>query len=240
MIYFAMQHFLPIRLSRSPFSLVKDTVMNRSSFYSAIRISLFGGRLGQAQVAGIDAMLDAWDGWPAPADSRYLAYMLATAFHETSGTMRPVRETLADSDDEAIARLDLAWRKGRLNQVRTPYWRRDAEGKSWLGRGLVQLTHKANYAKLSGPAGVDLLAHPEMAMEMGTAVRILFAGMRDGLFTGHRLSDVFNPLRQDWTGARRIINGTDRAALVAGHAKRFDAALTAALANPVAAHQGAC
>jgi predicted chitinase len=161
--------------------------------------------------------------------------MLATAFHETAKTMQPVRETMAASDDEAIAILDLAWRKGRLNQVREPYWRRDASGKSWLGRGLVQLTHRANYAKLSGPVGVDLVTHPEMAMEVGTAVKIMFAGMEKGLFTGKRLADFFNPLREDWTGARQIVNGTDRAVTIASHAKRFHAAL-----GPVEVRQAAC
>lgn len=214
--------------------------MKRASFYSAVRASVFGGRLMQTQVAGIEAILVAWDETRATIDRRCLAYMLATSFHETAQTMQPVRETMAANDDQAIAILDLAWRKGRLSQVRTPYWRRDADGKSWLGRGLVQLTHKANYQKLSGPAGVDLVAQPELAMDIGVAVKILFAGMEGGLFTGHRLADFFNPLRADWTGARRVINGTDRAATIAGHAKRFHAGLSAAAANPVAAHQAAC
>jgi hypothetical protein len=210
-------------------------MMNRASFYSAIRSSLFDGRLTQAQVAGIDAILDAWEQTHASADRRFLAYMLATAFHETAKTMQPVRETMAASDDEAIAILDLAWRKGRLSQVREPYWRRDASGNSWLGRGLVQLTHKANYARLSAPVGVDLVAHPERAMDVGIAVRILFAGMEKGLFTGQRLADFFNPLREDWTGARRIVNGTDRAATIANYARRFHAAL-----GPVEVLKAAC
>jgi hypothetical protein len=209
--------------------------INRKMFFDDVRKALFSRALTQGQVGGIDAILDAWEQTHATADRRFLAYMLATAFHETARTMQPVRETMAASDDEAIAILDLAWRKGRLNQVREPYWRRDASGKSWLGRGLVQLTHKANYAKLSGPVGVDLVARPEMAMETGTAVQIMFAGMEKGLFTGRQLADFFNPLREDWAGARQIVNGTDRAATIAGYAKRFHAAL-----GPVEVRQAAC
>ena len=44
-------------------------------------------------------------------------------------------------------------------------------------------------------------------------------------FTGHKLGDYFRPGRADWTGARKIINGNDRAELVARHARTFAEAL---------------
>ncbi|MBL0371061.1 hypothetical protein JJB09_03385 [Rhizobium sp. KVB221] len=214
--------------------------MNRAKFYSAVRSRLFGGKLSRSQVAGIEAILDKWEKTYPDGDLRCLAYMLATAFHETGRTMQPVRETFADTDEDAIRNLDLAWRKGRLNQVRDPYWRKDAEGKSWLGRGLVQLTHKANYARLSGAVGIDLVARPERAMEMNVAIKILFAGMQGGMFTGHRLSDFFNGLRGDWSGARRVVNGTDRSNLIGGYGQAFHAALVAATMSAVEAARPAC
>ncbi|MCJ9754979.1 hypothetical protein MOV61_30040, partial [Neorhizobium sp. BETTINA12A] len=106
-----------------------------------------------------------------------------------------------------------------------PYWRPDADGKSWLGRGLVQLTHRRNYAAMSAVTGIDLVADPGRAMEMPVSVAILIEGMRCGSFTGCKLGDYFGRGRADWLGARKIINGNDRADLVARHAQMFAEAL---------------
>ena len=199
--------------------------INRKTFFDKVRASLFGGRLAPPQVAGIDAILDAWEATRPDGDRRRLAYMLATAFHETAATMQPVRETLAESDVAAAARLESAWARGRLKAVKTPYWRADAEGKYWIGRGLVQLTHKANYERMSREIGIDLVADPTRAMQTDAAVAILLAGMEKGLFTGKALSDYFVGGRADWVNARRIINGLDRAADVAAYGRAFYNAL---------------
>jgi predicted chitinase len=77
-----------------------------------------------------------------------------------SQTMQAVRETLATTDDGATNALEKAWEAGKLSWVKTPYWRKDAEGKSRFGRGLVQITRKANYQKLGLLIGVDLVKDP--------------------------------------------------------------------------------
>jgi hypothetical protein len=46
-----------------------------------------------------------------------------------------------------------------------------------------------------------------------------------GSYTGRRLSHYINPTKEDWVGARRIINGTDKAGLIAGYARRFHQAI---------------
>lgn len=196
---------------------------NPSIFFDEIKRTLFTKGMSQSQVNGINAIL-VEDG-KAPQDIRWLAYELATAFHETAHTMQPVRETKASSDDEAIRILDAAFAKGQLTWVKTPYWRKDAEGKSWLGRGLPQLTHKKNYEVMSKALGVDLLANPNRAMEPTIAIDIMFVGMQRGLFTGKSLSDYFNGKDTDWLNARRIINGVESADKVAGYGKAFYAAL---------------
>ena len=203
-------------------------MINRKIFFDAVRRSPFGGRLAQGQVAGMEAILDGWERTDAGSDIRWLAYMLATAFHETAATMQPVRETLAPTDAAAASRLESAWQRGRLGAVKTPYWRADAEGKYWLGRGLVQLTHKANYERMSRKTGIDLVADPARAMDTDVAVAILLAGMTGGLFTGKRLEDYFSAGRADWTNARRIINGLERAAQVAALGRGFQTALAGA------------
>ena len=53
-----------------------------------------------------------------------------------------------------------------------------------------------------------------------------------GSFTDRRLADFFGAQREDWEGARAIINGSDRARLVAGHARAFHRALVAARIEP--------
>lgn len=199
--------------------------IDRKAFFDAVRGTLYGGRLARTQVAGLTALLDRFEQGGETEDLRFLAYMLATAHHETGGRLQPVRETFAATDEEAIDRLDRAFAAGRLPQVSAPYWRRDALGRSWLGRGLVQITHRRNYARLAALTGIDLLARPERAMEMAAAVEILFTGMLRGAFTGQRLEDHFSDARADWVGARRIVNGRDRAEKVAGYGRAFFAAL---------------
>jgi len=209
--------------------------LNRQRFFSAVRANPFGGKLTSGQVRGTEIVLDTFAHRLPKGDVRYLAYMLATALHETAATMQPVRETLAMSDDAAIRILDRAFVEGRLAQVKAPYWRRDADGKSWLGRGLVQLTHRRNYEAMSRVTGIDLVAGPHRAMEPEISATILIEGMRNGSFTGRRLSHYFDAGRTDWEGARAIINGTDRAGLIAGHGKAFYAALLASRIEPASA-----
>ncbi|WP_313664841.1 glycoside hydrolase family 19 protein [Shinella sp.] len=204
-------------------------IIDRKGFFDGVRGPLYGGRLARAQVAGMTALIDRFEAgsetYGETGDRRFLAYMLATAHHETGGRMQPVRETFAATDDTAIARLDRAFAEGRLPQVSAPYWRRDADGKTWLGRGLVQITHRRNYERLSSLIGVDLVQRPERAMEMAVSVEILVVGLLRGAFNGRRLADCFSAGRADWIGARRIINGLDRAERVAGYGRAFFAAL---------------
>jgi hypothetical protein len=154
------------------------------------------------------------------------AYLLATAWHETGETMQPVREAHGATDAQTIARLDKAWASGKLGRVKSPYWRRDGDGKAWFGRGYVQLTHKANYQKASDRLGIDLVADPDAAMSPMVAARVLVQGCLDGWFTGKKLSDY---LPGDNVGARRVVNGTDRAADIARYAASFERALVAAV-----------
>ena len=199
--------------------------IDRRFFFDTVLEALFKGTLSAPQVEGMTAILNFWEERMADADARWLAYILATAFHETAYTMQPVRETLATNDARAVEILENAFASGKLSWVKTPYWRPDEDGKSWLGRGLVQLTHKRNYEAMSLLTGIDLVAAPDKAMEMGTAVKILVEGMIAGSFTKHRLADHLNGEKDDWVNARRIVNGTDRAEKLGDYGRLFDAAL---------------
>ncbi|MCF6370688.1 peptidoglycan-binding protein [Rhizobium halophilum] len=207
--------------------------MNREAFFAALRrrgSGVFGTSLKQGQVDGTTAILD--EAERRGTRTNDLAYALATVYHETARTMQPVMETLAKNVDTAIARLEKAWAAGKLKWVKTPYWRKDRNGKSWLGRGLVQLTHEDNYRKMSEVTGVDLVADPDRAMEMPIAVKILFDGMERGSFTSKGFNDFIDELdesdaldRAEYKAARKIINGTDKADVIAGYALAFEGAL---------------
>lgn len=148
------------------------------------------------------------------------AYVLATAYHETAHTMHPVRETLAPTDAKAKERLTRAWKAGKLKQVKADYW-----SSGYFGRGYVQLTHKANYARAGAALNVDLVANPSKAMEPTIAAAILVRGMMEGWFSGRKLTDYVTLSQSEFNGARRVVNGTDKASLIAGYAADYDLAL---------------
>jgi putative chitinase len=207
--------------------------MNRTAFFDNIRQSLFNGRMTTDQVKGITAIIDKME----KLDPRWLAYALATAYHETGAKMVPVEENLnysaaglratfpryfsvADAEryarkPEAIANRAYANRMGNGSETSGDGWR-------WKGRGIVQLTGRDNYAKY----GIERT--PDKAMDASVSVTILMDGMTAGKFTGKKLSEYFDGTRTDWVGARRIVNSTDKAETIAAEAKLFYAAIRAA------------
>lgn len=176
--------------------------MNKTSFFAAIRPA-FGGKLSQAQVDGMGAILDAGAALPM----HHLAHCLAHVRRETGGGMYPVKETVMPnhndknpSDAEVIRRLDVAFAKGQLKGVKTPYWRDGA-----FGRGQVQITHAANYAKFG-------IVNYGDALKLDVSARVVVDGMSKGMFRGRKLSDYDFPADLDASPAhnpRRIVNGND-------------------------------
>jgi putative chitinase len=134
------------------------------------------------------------------------AYVLATALWETNRTMKPVKEAYWVRNAET-------WRKKNLR-----YW-------PWYGRGYVQLTWEANYIKAGKSLGLDLITDPDVVMEPNISAKILVRGSKQGWFTGKRLDDCITLSRSNFIGARRIINGTDKAVAIAKIAKAYDKAL---------------
>jgi hypothetical protein len=132
------------------------------------------------------------------------AYVLATAYWETACTMEPVREAFWLSED---------WRKKNLRYY------------PWYGRGFVQLTWEQNYHKASSELGVDLTTDADKVMEPNVAADILVIGSRDGWFTGKKLEDYITLQHSNYRGARRVINGTDKAAAIAEIAREYEEAL---------------
>ena len=207
-------------------------LFDRRRFFRSVRESIFRGRLSRQQVAGMEALLTAWEREWRMQDMRHLAYCLATAWHETAHTMQPVRETLAKSDRQAIARLRKWARKlgPWSRQTVLEYARVHSDtGKAYFGRGYVQLTWRRNYRRLGERLDIDLVHRPELALRPDIAARILYCGMIEGLFTGRKLREFIRGDHCDYVAARQTVNGLDRARLIAGVAEEFQAALAQSL-----------
>lgn len=202
-------------------------MINRPLFFDRVRSNL--GKLNQSQVDGITHLLDAWEADYSKQPNQFLAYALATAWHETGTKMQPVREGFASTDAGAVAAVTRLFAKGKIS---TNYALPNARGKSYFGRGLVQLTWESNYLKAGTALGIDLVGKPELALDCSVSSRILLQGMVDGWFTGKKLSAYFYPGKNDPVGARRIINGTDKANLIAKYHDEFVGALSAVPTAP--------
>ena len=188
---------------------------NPQAFFDAVRASgIFGKALKPDQVKGLEAVCGAAKaaGWPLA----FTAYALATACHETAYTMQPVREAFWLSED---------WRRTHLRYY--PFY----------GRGYVQLTWKDNYEKADRELGLGgrLRSNLDLALDPDIAAQILAKGMQEGWFAGDKAGQRHTLARYlptdgaasviQFTAARRIIHGTDKAGKIAGEAIKFQAAL---------------
>jgi len=108
-----------------------------------------------------------------------------------------------------------------------PY--RDAAGDehTYYGRGYVQLTWWANYAKagpLLGLPAAFFLQDPEQALEASYSYRLMSLCMRTGAgFANNcKFSMYFSGHDRNYVGARAMVNGTDRATVIANIAEAFE------------------
>jgi len=188
-------------------------VVDKQFFYKTARELGLLNKLNQNQIESIDAILNYWDG-TGYTDLRWLAYILATIKHETANTMLPIEE--------------YGKGKGRPygKKIKHSGIKYTTPDKLYFGRGYVQLTWYENYDLIGRLLGIDLLGNPELALDVKVATKILFEGMTKGAssfgdFTGRCLEMYFTSKVEDWDGARKIINGTDKKELIAGYGRKF-------------------
>lgn len=219
--------------------------LDRTTFFAYARRAPFGGRLSTAQVEGCEAILAEWERRHL-TDWRVIAYDLATAFHETGGTMQPVRERGGHSYfmrryDITGSRPDKARELGNIHP---------GDGAKFPGMGHVQSTGRMN-AKRAGDIIAEVLGRridfekePDRLMEMDISVALLIEGMERGIWTGRRIRQFFLPggrlserdsaegkgdaAHRTAKAARACVNGTDKADLIARYWKSFLDALEAA------------
>ena len=84
------------------------------------------------------------------------------------------------------------------------------------------ITGLRNYRLFSLMLDKDLVNHPDLALDPKTSADILTIGSLKGSFTSKKLSDYISyGYRQEFINARRVINGTDKAGVIATHAEKF-------------------
>lgn len=216
----------PLRPAFGPALNASTRLTDGTAFFAHLkRGNTLGPVLTQGEVDGCNAILEACGkaGWPL-ADT---AYALATAYHETAGTMQPVKEYggptyFTKMYDVTGGRPELARRHGNINP---------GDGPRFCGRGYVQLTWRCNYDRAGRALGVDLVANPDLAMRPDIAAGIMVRGMSEGWFTDRDLADDLprqGPATlEQFVRSRDIINGTDKAEKIAREAMDFQAALVA-------------
>ncbi len=161
----------------------------------------------------LSADTDTWD------SLNQVAYFLATVKWETMYTFEPIHEKGSLSYfDKYEPGTTLGTNLGNTQP---------GDGYLYRGRGYVQITGRENYTHIGQLLGVDLVNNPDQALDPPTAYKIATQGMQHGWFTGRRLSQYMaNGSAPDFLNARRIINGTDHAADIAGFAQQFVRMLT--------------
>jgi hypothetical protein len=196
-------------------------MIDRAHFFSTVRSKLFGGKLSQTQVDGMSSILDTWEAEHATDPNSWLAYMLATAFHETAFTMLPIGEYGGNAYffkmyDKAGSRPSVAKTLGNTEA---------GDGVKYKGRGYVQLTGRRNYTLMADVTKQDLVNNPDLALQSAIASKIMFYGMTHGTFTGKTLANYLGGAKNDWVNARRVINGLDQADKIAVYAVKFNDAI---------------
>lgn len=185
--------------------------------------SLYSGPAGTVGNVNVENLVNAIDPgyrqharrhWPAivaeankqgVTNKAQLAYILATTVHE-SGAGKYMEEIASGSAYE-----------GRRDLGNT----QSGDGTRYKGRGYVQITGRNNYRDWSRRLGIDLVGNPAAASNPQTAAKILVGGMKMGTFTGKKLDDYINGSKTDFNGARRIVNGTDKAGTFAATAQKI-------------------
>ena len=130
-----------------------------------------------------------------------IAAFIAQVGHE-SGQLRYVREIWGPTPQQ----LGYEGRKDLGNTV-------PGDGSKYRGRGLIQITGRANYAECAEALGLDLISHPEL-LELAQ-----YAAMSAAWFWGKTGLNTLADKSEFVTITRRINGGTnglaDRQALYA-------------------------
>lgn len=205
---------------------------NEAAFYNFLRENdLLGPVISATEFKGCDQITRACAAahWPLS----WTADALGTAYLETAHQMIPVEEAYWLSP---AARAKYFTRMYDIQGQRPAKARElgnlsPGDGAKYPGRGYPQLTGRNNYRRAGDAIGVDLVNHPERALEPGIAAKVMIWGMGAGGFTGKKLGDYLpasGPAsRAQFKASRPVVNGRDRADDLATYCLAFQSALQA-------------
>lgn len=184
-------------------------MINRKQTYENIKKEFGLKSLSQKQVEGFEAIFDEADKQNTPKE--YLDYILATIWHEVGATMQPIEEI---GKGKGLRYGKRVWYDGRV-YTDIPH--------IFYGRGLTQNTWRDIYLALTNAnnKGWDFVHYPHLLLTMECSVWATFYAMQKGLYTGRKLSHYFDDGLENPVGARKIINGTDKAEKIAQHYYKF-------------------
>lgn len=187
----------------------KPKSIDKKTFFDNYRIEF--GALNQSQVDSLDKFIDLTNENIKEFSVNQWAYVYATTHHETNTTFEPVKEAYWVENAEA-------WRKKNLRYY--PYY----------GRGFVQLTWLDNYKKYADLFDVNIVENPDLVMDFELSFNVMVHGMKNGTYTGKKLSNYISTLISDYVGARFVINGkrkkkdkyADKAEDISVYAHKFE------------------
>ncbi len=182
-------------------------MIDKPKFYQRLREVKLFDKLTQLQVDTIDAVLNECEA-QGVSDVRQVAYIMATGYWEAHNPKKPELRLTPMKEFGGETYL-----KGKKYY---PYY----------GRGLSQLTWDYNYKKEGKRLSLDLLTNPDLILDIPLAANSHVYCMKNGSYTGKKLSDYINDLKCDFAGARKIVNGTDKKDEIAAIAQKFLTCLT--------------
>ncbi|MDB5423861.1 MAG: hypothetical protein JWQ29_1277 [Phenylobacterium sp.] len=227
------------------------------AFFTSLRtVGPLTDGVSEAQKAGCTAILTACTGMPLSWTAYVLATAcLETAAAFTAdkqenlnysaepmiGRYSPKRISVANCQAVGRKAGQAADQRGIANFIYGGDWGRinlgnqeAGDGWTYRGRGWVQMTGRRNYARADNALalGGALIADPDMVgRRPEICARSVVTGMQQGWFTTRKFADYLpdhGPASVgQYTQARRIINGQDRAPDIAHFALEFQAALIA-------------
>ena len=169
-------------------------------------------------------------------DRQQIAYMLATAQHESQlghGMTEGGNGKSKDGVDHYFDMYNAGTSRGKDLGNTEP-----GDGERFKGRGYVQVTGRGNYNDWSKRLDLDLVKNPERMTVPDVAARAMVEGMREGTFRpGHKL-DTYTRDKSpgyDYYDARGIVNADkgkverdqteSNGERIAGYARKYEGAL---------------
>jgi putative chitinase len=198
--------------------------VDKQVFFNLVRQSVFGGHLNTSQVSGMERIISEAD--RRGINNEWLAYIMASVAWEGAYTFQPITERGARSYfNKYEPNTPIGKRLGN---------KKPGDGYKYRGMGDIMMTGLDNFTNMSEITGIDLVNHPEMALDPRVSTQILFEGMLRGTFTGKSLDDYLDGIdesdvedKREAINARRIVNSTDKAEAIAELFLKFEHALRA-------------